>query len=475
MGTSLVVADERRSDKTICLAATPSLKSFGVPGRARLFEVKQRLKEVNAARRSRLPGRVFVGSSHFASELAVNPALSADFLIARPRMAHYMACSTRIYAIYMKYIAPEDIIVYSIDEVFMDVTAYLKTYRLTARELAGRIILDVLENTGITATVGIGSNLYLCKVAMDIMAKHCSADENGVRIAVLDELSYRKELWSHCPLTDFWRVGRGYARKLGAYGIYTMGDVARCSLQDEDLLYHLFGKSAELLIDHAWGYEPCGMAEVKAYHPASRSLGEGQVLQTAYVAEKAKIVALEVADALSLQLVEKGLVTDQLVLTVGYDRENLTDPERRKHYRGDIVTDYYGRQIPKHAHGSETLLRYSSSSQEIIAAVSALFDRLVNPALLIRRLSLTANRVLPEQEAAETQNDCTQLDLFTDYAAEEARKAAVATRRARERKLQEATLAIKKKFGENALLKGWSLLDGATGRDRNEQIGGHRA
>ena len=475
LDTNLVVADERRTDKTICLAATPSLKSFGVPGRARLFEVKQRLKEVNAARRRHLPGRAFTGSSHFASELAANPALSADFLIARPRMAHYMAYSTKIYAIYMKYIAPEDIIVYSIDEVFLDVTAYLKTYRLTAKELARKMILDVLDNTGITATAGIGTNLYLAKVAMDIMAKHCTADENGVRIAVLDELGYRRELWSHRPLTDFWRVGRGYARKLESYGIYTMGDVARCSLQDEDLLYRLFGKNAELLIDHSWGYEPCGMAEVKAYRPASRSLSEGQVLQTAYAAEKARIVALEMADALSLQLVEKGLVTDQLVLTVGYDRENLTDPERRKHYRGEVVTDYYGRQLPKHAHGSENLLRYSSSSQEIIAAVSALFDRLVNSALLIRRLSLTANRVLPEQEAAKTQNDGTQLDLFTDYAAEEAREAEADRQRARERKLQEATLAIKKKFGKNALLRGRSLLDGATGRDRNEQIGGHRA
>ena len=325
LDTNLVVADERRTDKTICLAATPSLKSFGVPGRARLFEVKQRLKEVNAARRRHLPGRAFTGSSHFASELAANPALSADFLIARPRMAHYMAYSTNIYAIYMKYVAPEDIIVYSIDEVFLDVTAYLKTYRLTAKELAKKMMLDVLESTGITATAGIGTNLYLAKVAMDIRAKHSPADENGVRIAALDELRYRRELWSHRPLTDFWRVGRGYTRKLEAYGIYTMGDVARCSLQDEDLLYRLFGKNAELLIDHAWGYEPCGIADVKAYRPASKSLGEGQVLQTPYEAEKAKIVMLEMADALALQLVEKELVTDQVVLTVGYDLENLRE------------------------------------------------------------------------------------------------------------------------------------------------------
>ena len=376
MDTNLVVADESRTDKTICLAASPSLKSFGVPGRARLFEVKQRLKEVNALRRRELRGRDFSGSSHFASELKENPALAADFLIAKPRMAHYMAYSTNIYAIYMKYVAPEDIIVYSIDEVFLDVTAYLKTYRLTAKELAKKMMLDVLESTGITATAGIGTNLYLAKVAMDIRAKHSPADENGVRIAALDELRYRRELWSHRPLTDFWRVGRGYTRKLEAYGIYTMGDVARCSLQDEDLLYRLFGKNAELLIDHAWGYEPCGIADVKAYRPASKSLGEGQVLQTPYEAEKAKIVMLEMADALALQLVEKELVTDQVVLTVGYDLENLSDPERRKHYRGEIVTDYYGRQLPKHAHGSEGLPHYSSSARELVAVFSALLTAL---------------------------------------------------------------------------------------------------
>ena len=475
MDTNLVVADESRTDKTICLAASPSLKSFGVPGRARLFEVKQRLKEVNALRRRKLRGRDFSESSHFASELQENPSLAADFLIAKPRMAHYMAYSTKIYAIYMKYVAPEDIIVYSIDEVFLDVTAYLKTYGLSARELASKMILDVLESTGITATAGIGTNLYLAKVAMDIMAKHSTADKNGVRIAALDELSYRRELWSHRPLTDFWRVGRGYARKLEAYGIYTMGDVARCSLQDEDLLYRLFGKNAELLIDHAWGYEPCGIADVKAYRPASKSLGEGQVLQTPYEAEKAKIVMLEMADALALQLVEKELVTDQVVLTVGYDLENLSDPERRKHYRGEIVTDYYGRQLPKHAHGSEGLQHYSSSARELVAVFSALFDRIVNPALTVRRLALSASHVIPEREAGKRSEGYTQLSLFTDYAAEEAEQAEETARRERERKLQEATLAIKKKFGKNALLKGRSLLEGATGKDRNEQIGGHRA
>ncbi|WP_308681875.1 DNA methylase [Stomatobaculum longum] len=475
MDTNLVVADESRTDKTICLAATPSLKSYGVPGRARLFEVKQRLKEVNALRRRKLKGRDFSGTSHFASELHENPALAADFLIAKPRMAHYMAYSTKIYAIYMKYVAPEDIIVYSIDEVFIDVTAYLKIYCLTAEELARRMMLDVLESTGITATAGIGTNLYLAKVAMDIMAKHSQADENGVRIAALDELSYRRELWSHRPLTDFWRVGRGYTRKLEAYGIYTMGDIARCSLQEEDLFYRLFGKNAELLIDHAWGYEPCGIADVKAYCPASKSLGEGQVLQTPYEAEKAKIVMLEMADALALQLVEQGLVTDQVVLTVGYDLDNLSDPARRAAYRGEVVTDFYGRQLPKHAHGSESLPHYSSSASELVVAFSALFDRIVNPALTVRRLALSASHVLPEREAEKRTESYAQLSLFTDCAAEEAKQAEETARRERERKLQEATLAIKKKFGKNALLKGHSLLEGATGKDRNEQIGGHRA
>lgn len=349
LDTNLVVADEDRTDKTICLAVTPTLKSFGISGRARLFEVKQKVKEVNADRKRNLRGREFSGSSHFYSELSKEPSLELDFIIAPPRMAYYMEYSTRIYEIYMKYVAPEDIIVYSIDEVFMDVTDYLQTYRMSPRDLAMKMILEVLETTGITATAGIGTNLYLCKVAMDIMAKHIPSDENGVRIAFLDEMTYRRELWSHRPITDFWRVGRGYAKKLETYGIYTMGDVARCSEQNEELLYRLFGKNAELLIDHAWGWEPCTVEAVKAYRPESSSLGSGQVLQCPYDAEKAKLVVREMADALSLDLVEKRLVTDQIVITVGYDIENLTDPERRKKYRGEVVTDRYGRQIPKHA------------------------------------------------------------------------------------------------------------------------------
>lgn len=475
LDTNLVVADESRTDKTICLAVTPTLKSFDIPGRARLFEVKQRVQEVNADRKRNLRGRKFAGSSHFYSELSKDPSLELDFIIAPPRMAYYMEYSTRIYEIYMKYVAPEDIIVYSIDEVFMDVTDYLQTYRMSPRDLAMKMILEVLETTGITATAGIGTNLYLCKVAMDIMAKHIPSDENGVRIAFLDEMTYRRELWSHRPITDFWRVGRGYAKKLETYGIYTMGDVARCSEQNEELLYRLFGKNAELLIDHAWGWEPCTVEAVKAYRPESSSLGSGQVLQCPYDAEKAKLVVREMADALSLDLVEKRLVTDQIVITVGYDIENLTDPERRKKYRGEVVTDRYGRQIPKHAHGTENLESFTSSTQKMVEAASVLYDRIVDKNLLIRRMNITANNIVEEKAAQQKNNSYQQLDLFTDYAAEEEQEKQEALRLDRERKLQEATITIKKKFGKNAILKGMSLQEGATAKNRNEQIGGHKA
>ena len=475
LDTNLVVADESRTDKTICLAVTPTLKSFGISGRARLFEVKQRVKEVNADRKRNLRGREFSGSSHFYSELSKDPSLELDFIIAPPRMAYYMEYSTRIYEIYMKYVAPEDIIVYSIDEVFMDVTDYLQTYRMSPRDLAMKMILEVLETTGITATAGIGTNLYLCKVAMDVMAKHIPSDENGVRIAFLDEMTYRRELWSHRPITDFWRVGRGYAKKLETYGIYTMGDVARCSEQNEELLYRLFGKNAELLIDHAWGWEPCTVEAVKAYRPESSSLGSGQVLQCPYDAEKAKLVVREMADALSLDLVEKRLVTDQIVITVGYDIENLTDPERRKKYRGEVVTDRYGRQIPKHAHGTENLESFTSSTQKVVEAASVLYDRIVDKNLLIRRMNITANNIVEEKAAPQKNNSYQQLDLFTDYAAEEEQEKQEALRLDRERKLQEATITIKKKFGKNAILKGMSLQEGATAKNRNEQIGGHKA
>ena len=475
LDTNLVVADESRTDKTICLAVTPTLKSFDIPGRARLFEVKQKVKEVNADRKRNLRGREFAGSSHFYSELSKDPSLALDFIIAPPRMAYYMEYSTRIYEIYMKYVAPEDIIVYSIDEVFMDVTDYLQTYRMSPRDLAMKMILEVLEATGITATAGIGTNLYLCKVAMDVMAKHIPSDENGVRIAFLDEMTYRRELWSHRPITDFWRVGRGYAKKLETYGIYTMGDVARCSEQNEELLYRLFGKNAELLIDHAWGWEPCTVEAVKAYRPESSSLGSGQVLQCPYDAEKAKLVVREMADALSLDLVEKRLVTDQIVITVGYDIENLTDPERRKKYRGEVVTDRYGRQIPKHAHGTENLESFTSSTQKMVEAASVLYDRIVDKNLLIRRMNITANNIVEEKAAQQKNKSYQQLDLFTDYAAEEEQEKQEALRLDRERKLQEATITIKKKFGKNAILKGMSLQKGATAKNRNEQIGGHKA
>ena len=409
LDTNLVVADESRTNKTICLAVTPSLKSYGIPGRARLFEVKRKVREVNARRLSRMRGGSFAGKSASSSELSADPALELDFITAPPRMALYMEYSTQIYGIYMKYVAPEDIIVYSIDEVFMDVTDYLGMHGLSPHGLAKKIMQEVLETTSITATAGIGTNLYLAKIAMDIMAKHIPADENGVRIALLDEMSYRRELWAHRPLTDFWRVGKGYTKKLEANGMYTMGDVARCSETNEDLLYHLFGKNAELLIDHAWGWEPCTMQDVKEYKPEKSSLGAGQVLQCAYEVDKARLVMREMTDTLVLDLVEKHLVTDQIVITVGYDVENLTDPARRKRYRGKIVTDHYGRQIPQHAHGTANLDGYTSSTRKIMAAVMELYDRIVDKDLLVRRMNISANRVVDEADAPEKMTDVNSL------------------------------------------------------------------
>lgn len=478
--TNLVVADAARTEKTICLAVSPSLKAYGIAGRARLFEVVQRVEQVNAMRRQHASGRQLRGQSENADTLAAHPELALSFITAPPQMANYIRVSTQIYQIYLKYFAPEDIHVYSIDEVFMEVTRYLKTYRLTARELAMRMILDVLSETGITATAGIGTNLYLCKVAMDIGAKRIAPDANGVRIAELNELSYRKNLWDHRPLTDFWRVGPGYARKLESVGLHTMGDVARCSLggpgeyYNENLLYKLFGVNAELLIDHAWGWEPCTIDEIKAYRPGSSSLGSGQVLQCAYPFEKARLVAREMADQLALSLVEKGLVTDQLVLTVGYDVDNLTDPAIRKSYRGPVTTDRYGRAIPKHAHGTEQLERPTSSCRQLMEAVARLFDRVVDARLLVRRMYVVAGRVIREKEANE-HPFCEQLDLFTDYAAQEAARRQEETALKRERSLQEATLLLKRKYGRNALFRGMNLEEGATAMERNRQIGGHRA
>ena len=476
MTANLVVADASRTEKTICLAVSPALKSFGIPGRPRLFEVVQKVREVNALRQQKAPGRTFTGTSTDLTELQVHPELEVDYIVAPPRMAYYMETSTAIYQIYLRYFAPEDIHVYSIDEVFIDATGYLKLYGMTPRELTRTVILEILKQTGITATAGIGTNLYLCKVAMDIVAKHIPADENGVRIAQLDEMSYRRELWSHRPITDFWRVGRGYARKLEKAGLHTMGDIARCSLggpgefHNEDLLYKLFGVNAELLIDHAWGWEPCTIRDIKAYRPSTNSLGSGQVLHCAYTAEKARLVMREMADLLVLDLVEKGLVTNQMVLTVGYDIANLTDPEIRKYYTGPVVTDHYGRRIPKHSHGTAGLFGYTSSTREILEAVTALYDRIVDPKLLVRRLNIVACNVLPEKSVKKTES-VEQLDFFASLE----QKETAASDPEREQRRQQAVLSIKRRFGKNAILKGMNLEEGATAMDRNRQIGGHKA
>lgn len=478
--TNLVVADSSRTEKTICLAVSPSLKSYGVAGRPRLFEVIQKIKEVNEERKWKAPNKTFVGSSSDDVELKSNPALAIDYIVAPPRMAHYLEYSTRIYEVYLKYIAPEDIHVYSIDEVFMDVTSYLKTYNMTPREFTRAVIRDVLQTTGITATAGIGTNMYLCKVAMDIVAKHTESDEYGVRIAELDEMSYRRLLWTHRPLTDFWRVGKGYARKLEENGLYTMGDVARCSIgkpneyYNEELLYKLFGVNAELLIDHAWGYEPCTIEQIKAYKPTTNSLGSGQVLQCPYSYEKAKLVVKEMTDILVLDLVDKGLVTDQLVLTVGYDIENLIDPERRSKYKGTVTTDHYGRKIPKHAHGTTNLDRQTSSTHLIINAVMELYDRIVDKNLLIRRVNISANKIVEESSAVKKEQ-FEQLDLFTDYEALKQKQAEEEATLEREKNIQKAMLDIKRKYGKNAILKGMNLEEGATAKQRNSQIGGHKA
>ncbi|MBQ3504983.1 MAG: DNA methylase [Oscillospiraceae bacterium] len=474
MTTNLVVADMSRTEKTICLAVSPSLKKYGISGRARLFEAIAQVKQANAARQYKAPNRTFTGSSWDAAELDTHPELSIDYIVAPPRMALYMETSTAIYNIYLKYVAPEDIHVYSIDEVFIDATAYLKTYGLTAEAFARKLILEVLKSTGITATAGIGTNLFLCKVAMDIVAKHIPADENGVRIASLDEMSYRLKLWEHRPLTDFWRVGHGYSRKLEAHGLFTMGDIARCSMQNEDLLYKLFGVNAELLIDHAWGWEPCTIADIKAFRPSTNSISSGQVLHCPYTAEKAKLVLREMADLLVLDLVEKHLVTDQIVVTVGYDIENLTDELRRKAYKGEIVTDHYGRKIPKHAHGTANLGKFTSSTKRILKAVDTLYDSIVDSNLLVRRLNITACRIADEAHAP-TSELAEQLDLFSDYEAQGRQFAQKEEDAEREKRRQQALLTIRKKYGKNAILKGMNLEEGATARDRNAQIGGHKA
>lgn len=472
--TNLVVADASRSEKTICLAVTPSLKEFGIPGRARLYEVIQKVKEVNANRLRSAPRRKFIGTSYHASELLKFPELAIDFIDAPPRMSLYMDYSTRIYNIYLKYVSSEDIHVYSIDEVFIDVTDYLKSSNLSPRAFTKKLINDVLETIGITATAGIGSNLYLCKIAMDIVAKHIPADDDGVRIAEINEMSYRKLLWNHRPITDFWRVGKGYATKLEKHNIYTMGDVARCSVGksgsylNEDLLYKLFGVNAELLIDHAWGWEPCTLADVKAYKPASKSTGSSQVLHSPYPNDKARIIIQEMADLLALDLVDKGLMTDQVVLTVGYDISNITNSKISGAYRGEIKTDYYGRKIPKHARGTANLKRMTSSTTLITEGLIKLFDDLVNPDLLVRRVSIVANHISDEL-TVKNQPVFEQLDMFTNY---EDKKNDIDEEK--EKKLQHVMLGIKKKYGKNAILKGLNFQDGATTKERNKQIGGHK-
>lgn len=478
--TNLVVADASRTEKTICLAVSPSLKSYGIPGRARLFEVDQKVKVVNSERVRKATGQVFKGSSYDDILLKNSPELSLEYITAPPRMACYMEYSTRIYNIYLKYVAPEDIHVYSVDEVFMDVTNYLQTYNLTARELAMKIIQDVLQTTRITATAGIGTNLYLCKIAMDIVAKHTIPDKDGVRIAELDEMTYRRLLWSHRPLTDFWRVGRGYAKKLEEYGLFTMGDVARCSIgkpndyYKEELLYKMLGINAELLIDHAWGWEPCTIADIKSYKPSVNSLGSGQVLQCPYDYEKARLIVREMTDLLVLDIVGKGLVSDQMVLTVGYDIDNLIDSEIKKKYNGPVTLDHYGRSIPKHAHGTVNLGRLTSSTKLIIDAVMDLYSQIVDKNLLIRRINITANHVVDESSTIKS-DSFEQLNLFTDYAGAQKKSEKEEIDQEREKKMQQVVLDIKKKFGKNAIIKGMNLEKGAMTVERNKQIGGHKA
>lgn len=478
--TNLVVADSGRTEKTICLAVSPSLKAYGIPGRPRLFEVVQKVREVNALRKSKAPKSRFTGSSYLAEELDANYGLAVDYIVASPQMAHYMEYSTKIYDIYLQYVAPEDMHVYSIDEVFIDVTQYLTVYQMSAGELAVKIIKNVLEETGITATAGIGTNMYLCKVAMDIVAKHVEPDENGVRIAQLDEMSYRRLLWNHRPLTDFWRVGRGYRKKLEENGLFTMGDIARCSLggandfYNEDLLYKLFGVNAELLIDHAWGWEPTTIEMIKSYRPRVNSLSSGQVLQCPYDFKKGKLIVREMTELLVLDLVEKRLVTDQMVLTIGYDVENLTNTKIQSNYVGEITLDRYGRKVPKHAHGTANLDKPTSSTGYIMEAVMALYDRIVDSKLLIRRVTIAANRLVDESKVQEAKS-YEQLDLFTDYKEQEEEQKREKEALQKERKLQEAILKVKKKYGKNAILKGNNLEEGATTIERNNQIGGHKA
>lgn len=469
---NLVVADESRTEKTICLAATPAIKAYGVPGRARLFEVVQKIKTANNKRRFLAPGRTFIGKSHDATELAGNPNLAIDYIVAPPRMAFYMNYSARIYKVYLRYIAPQDIHTYSIDEVFINAAPYLDTYKTTAHDLAMKLVREVLAETGITATAGIGTNLYLAKIAMDIVAKHIPPDRDGVRIAALDEMRYRQKLWAHTPITDFWRVGKGYAEKLANMGLYSMGDIARRSLdaQGEKELYKVFGVNAELLIDHAWGYEPCTMEAIKAYRPASTSISSGQVLHCPYTNEQARLIVWEMADQMILDLVAKKLLTNQIVLDVGYDIENIA-----KGYTGPVHIDHYGRRVPKPAHGTVSLKKHSSSTKELLHETLALYDRIVNPTLMVRRITITMGKLIDEDSAAKQNEDVVQFNLFSDTEKEAKESAAAEHAEQKEKSLQHTMIAIKNKFGKNAILKAANLKEEAHAIARNSEIGGHKA
>lgn len=469
--TNLVVADSSRTEKTICLAVSPSLKAYGIKGRARLFEVAQKIKQVNYERKKQALNYKLIGKSHNEDILRSNLNVAVDYIVAPPRMSKYIKYSTDIYNVYLKYIAPEDIYVYSIDEVFCDITNYLNYNKMTPRQLVTKMIHDVYETTGITATAGIGTNMYLAKVAMDIVAKHAEPDEKGVRMAELDEMDYRKMLWHHQPLTSFWRVGAGYAKKLEANKMYTMGDIARCSLENEDLLYKLFGVNAEILIDHAWGWEPTTITDIKAYKPTNNSISSGQVLHCPYNYEKTKLIIKEMADQLSLDLVSKRLVTDQIVLTVGYDIENLTNPNIK--YDGEITTDHYGRSIPKHAHGTINIDHKTSSSKVIMKHSLILFDRIIDKNLLVRRINIVASNVINE-ELAQDKPNYHQLDLFTNQNDVEKKRKYQKEEEQDEKRLQNVLLDIKNKYGKNAILKGMNLEEGSTTIDRNSQIGGHK-
>jgi len=473
--TNLVVADKKRTEKTICLAVSPSLKEYNISGRARLYQVIEQVKRVNISRKNKINNKEFSASSYDKNELNANPNLALDYIVAPPRMKKYMEYSAKIYSIYLKYIAPEDIHVYSVDECFIDVTNYLGLYKTNAKDLATTMIRDVLQTTGITATAGIGTNLYLCKVALDIVAKHMPANEIGARIASLDEQSYRKLLWDYRPITDFWRVGRGIAKRLAKMGIYTMGDIALCSIHNEDSLYNAFGINAELLIDHAWGIEPVMIKHIKEYKPETNSISTGQVLQSPYEYEKARIIVHEMADLLSLDLVDKELFTDQIVLSIGYDRENLSDPKKRKEYKGETVMDRYGRIIPKSAHGSINLGEQSQSTRLIIEKTLQLFEQIIDKSLTVRRVTICANHVVREDKVISNDVQFEQLNLFENYDKVLKEKKIKERNLKQEKNLSKALIQIQKRYGKNAILKGLNYRQGATTRQRNGQVGGHKA